>query len=153
MNSFRTGSRWRASSNQLRRHIESRSRSNSCRKAKRLGTMDRPPWSSGHPSCLAQSARGLIGWRRRGMSLAPRCPGLALLLPLDHLLSVIGRSPFLLDSNPNEFAVSHDAPERALPKGIQGLLVRCHSTQDGLALEVAVAVAVHRLFPSSATVR
>src|SRR5438132_11921231 len=139
MNSLRTGSRWRASSNQLRRHIESRSRSNSCRKAKRLGTMDRPPWSSGHPSCLAQSARGLIGWRRREMSLAPRCPGLAIALPLDHLLvfSAIGRSPFLLDGKPNEFAVAHDASERAVANGFQGLPVRCHGTQDGLALEVA----------------
>src|ERR1700694_4489016 len=79
---------------------------------------------------------------------------LPLVLSLDHLLlPVIGRSPFLLDGKPNEFAVPHDAPERAVAKRVQGLLVRCHSTQDGLVLRVLGDVGLHRHLPYSAIAR
>jgi hypothetical protein len=92
-------------------------------------------------------------WRPRAMSLAPRYPGLALDLSLDHLVPVIGRSPLLLDGEPDKFAVPHDAPERAVAKGVQGLFVRRHGTEDRLAFVVSGLSGHHRHLPYSATVR
>src|SRR5260370_40685209 len=79
MNSSRTGSRLRAHSNQSRREIESRSRSNSCRKARRLGVMEDLRGPPGIPAVwLSQPVGGVdvdIGWTRSpGVGACPPPP-------------------------------------------------------------------------------
>src|ERR1700682_1132680 len=153
-NSPSDGSWSRRAPNQSRSDIEPSSRSNSWTKATRLGVMEDLLGHPGIPVVWLSQPVGLRGGVVEQCHVAPRCPGLALVLSLDHLLlPVIGRSPFLLDGKPNEFAVAHDASERAVAKGVQGLPVRCHRIQDGLALRVPGDVGLHRHLPYSATVR